>query len=148
MAFQRMMACHSTPRLILSDNAAEYVRADKELKALMEAISSLEVRKKLGEKGIEWRFVPALSPSHNGVSEVLIKGAKNALYKIFQGKLLTESELTTAIKLAQGQMNMRPLICITDDKDDGNLLTLTPSHLLLGKPLVALPSSFDIEFVG
>ena len=45
MAFQRLTACHSTPRLILSDNAAEYVRADKELKALMEAISSLEVRK-------------------------------------------------------------------------------------------------------
>ena len=83
MALQRLTACHSTPRLIISDNAAEYVRADKEVKALMETISSLEVRKKLGEKAIEWRFVPALSPAQNGVSEVVIIGAKNALYKIF-----------------------------------------------------------------
>ena len=109
----------------------------------METISSEEVRRALGEKGIVWRFTPALSPQHNSVSESLIKGAKDAIYKTFSGKFLTETEMGTAIKLAQARMNQRPLVAISDDKDDGNILTLTPHHLKMGKPLTILPSSLD-----
>ena len=148
MAFQRFCAENSTPRFILSDNASEYVRASKELQAVLKTISSDEVRKTLGEKGFIWRFSPAVSPQHNSVSESLIKGAKDAIYKTFTGKHLTETELTTAMKLAQARMNSRPVMAISDNKEDGNLLTLTPHHLKMGKPLTILLSSLneiDIE---
>ena len=68
MAFIRMTSAKSTPRFILSDNAAEFVRADKEIQEVMQLISSEEVRKQLGEQGIEWRFIPARSPQHNGLT--------------------------------------------------------------------------------
>ena len=143
MAFIRMTSAKSTPRFILSDNAAEFVRADKEIQEVMQLISSEEVRKQLGEQGIEWRFTPARSPQHNGLTEILIKSAKKTLYKIFKGKRFTETELTTAVKQCEGQLNDIPLVAISDDKDDNNLLTITPAHLLLGRPLLALPSSWD-----
>ena len=56
---------------------------------------------------------------------------------------MTESEFNTALKIAQGKMNQRPLVAISDNPDDQNLLTLTPAHLKLGKALMSLPSDFD-----
>ena len=143
MAFQRMTSTRSTPRYILSDNAAEFVRANKELKQVMELITSEEVRRKLNEKAIKWFFTPAFSPQHNGLTEILIKGAKNSLYKIFKGQRFTETELTTALKQAEGGLNSRPLLAISDAAEDSNLLTLTPGHLLFGRSIIQLPSTFD-----
>ena len=80
--------------------------------------------------------------SENGLTEILIKGAKSSLYKTFQGKRLTETELTTAIKQAEGQLNARPLLGISDNPDDDNILTLTPNHVDKLQALVPLPSSF------
>ena len=102
MAYIRMTSVKSTPCFILSDYTAEFVRADKEIQEVMELISSEEVRKQLGEQGIEWRFVPARSPQHSGLTEILIKSSKNSLYKIFKGKRFTETELKTAIKQCEG----------------------------------------------
>ena len=62
---------------------------------------------------------------------------------MFKNIHLTENEFNTAIKIAQGKINQRPLIAISDDPDDQNILTLTPAHLKLGKALISLPSSFD-----
>ena len=73
MAFIRMSSVKSTPRFILSDNEAEFIRADKEIQEVMELIISGEVRKNLGEQGSEWKFIPAKSPQHNGLTEILIK---------------------------------------------------------------------------
>ena len=143
MAFISMSSAKSTPRFILSDNAGEFTRADKEIQEVMELVSSEEVRKKLGEQGIERHLIPARSPQHNGFTEIHIEGPKNCLYKIFKGKRLTETELTTAIKQSESQLNAQPLLAISDGKDGNNRLTLTPLHLLLGRPLVTLHSSWD-----
>ena len=40
-------------------------------------------------------------------------------------------------------MNSRPLLAITDNPEDENLLTLTPQHLKTARPLMVLPSSLD-----
>ena len=143
MAFTRMTAVRSTPSVVLSDNAGELVAASKSIKEIIELINSEEIQKRLGERGISWRFAPAVSPSHNGLTEILIKSAKSSLYKTFKGKRLTETELTTAIKQAEGCLNSRALIAISDDKEDNNLLTLTPNHIDKLEALVPLPSSFD-----
>ena len=77
------------------------------------------------------------------MSESLIKVAKDALYGIFGTTKLTENEFTTAIKLAQGRVNQKPLVGISDDPNDNNLLTITPHHLKLGRAAATLPSSLD-----
>ena len=40
-------------------------------------------------------------------------------------------------------MNSRPLTAVSDDPKDENLLTITPHHLKLGRPVAMLPASTD-----
>ena len=40
-------------------------------------------------------------------------------------------------------MNSRPLIGLSDDPNDDNILTITPHHLKLGRSVAMLPSSAD-----
>ena len=41
---------------------------------------------------------------------------------------MTETDLTIAIKLVQGNMNLRPLVVISDDPEDSNILCI-PKHI-------------------
>ena len=76
----------------------------------------------------------ARSPKHDLTAEALIKVSKSALYGDFGNKKLTETEFTTANKLAQNQMKSRPLVGMSDDPKDDNILTIAPHHLKLGRP--------------
>ena len=62
---------------------------------------------------------------------------------VFGNKKLTETEFTTAIKLAQNRLNSRPLVGLSDDPNDNNILTIIPHHLKLGRPIAMLPSTAD-----
>ena len=86
MAFTRMTAVRSTPSIILSVNAGEFVAASNAIKEIIVLIQLEEVQKHLEEKGIAWRFNPAVNLSNNGLTEILIKSAKSSLYKIFKGE--------------------------------------------------------------
>ena len=59
------------------------------------------------------------------------------------GKLVTETEMYTILTDCEAASNMRPLSSTSENADDQNLLPITPSHLLIGKSLVPLPT--DIE---
>ena len=118
LAFMRMTAAYGSVNTILSDNAPEYHRANKEIQSVMEMITSEETRKKLGERGVDWKFIPALSPKKNSVSEIMVREAKKSLYKTFNGRRFTQTELETALKLAQASLNSRPLIAVSDDVED------------------------------
>ena len=48
-----------------------------------------------------------------------------------------------AIKLTQNRMNSRPLVGLSEDSNDNNILTITPHHLELGRPIAMLPSTAD-----
>ena len=76
MAFQRHIAKNSCPKTILTDNAAEYVRADFEIKQIME---KQEVKQNFAEKDIQWNFTPARSLQHNSISETLVEQSKLSL---------------------------------------------------------------------
>ena len=94
-------------------------------------------------KVITWKLSPARSPNYKSTAESLIKGSKNALCGVFGNKKLTETEFSTAIKLAQNRVNSRQLIGLSDDPKDDNILTITPHHLKLGRPIAMLPSTAD-----
>ena len=140
MAFQRHCSENSFPKFILTDQAPEYKREDMEIQKVLK---KSEVQTYMAEKGIRWQFTPANSAQHNSITESLVKQSKLALYGTFKDVHMTESEFNTALKIAQGKMNQRPLVAISDDPEDQNLLTLTPAHLKLGKALMSLPSDFD-----
>ena len=140
MAFQRHCSENSFPKFILTDQAPEYKRADLEIQKVLQ---NRDVQTYMAEKNIRWQFTPANSAQHNSITESLVKQSKLALYGVFKDVHMTESEFNTALKIAQGKMNQRPLVAISDNPDDQNLLTLTPAHLKLGKALMSLPSDFD-----
>ena len=140
MSFQRHCAENGQPSWVLSDRASEYIKTKNELEDI---INSDTVKKYMENKSIEWKLSPARSPKHNSTAESLIKVSKNALYGVFGNKKLTETEFSTAIKLAQNRMNSRPLIGLSDDPKDDNILTITPHHLKLGRPIAMLPSAAD-----
>lgn len=75
----------------------------------------------MAERGIRWTFTPANSAQHNSITETLVKQSKLALYGVFKNVHMTESEFTTAIKVAQGKINQRPLVAISDDPEDQHL---------------------------
>ena len=72
-----------------------------------------------------------------------MKVSKPALNGVFGNKKLTETEFSTAIKLAQNRMNSRPLVGLSNDPKDDDILTITPHHLKLGRPIAMLPSTAD-----
>ena len=65
------------------------------------------------------------------------------MYGVLGTAKLTETEFPTAMKLAQCRVNQRPLVAMSDDPSDNNLLTIKPHHLKLGRAAATLPSSLD-----
>ena len=140
MSFQRHCAENGIPRHILSDNDAAYIRANEEIQTLFR---SDVAKKHYATNGIRWNFTPRRSPQHNGVTESLVAICRKTLRGIFGATKMTEQEFTTALKLAQMKINSRPLIGVSDDPNDQNLLTITPFHLKMCKPVALFPSSLD-----
>ena len=93
---------------------------------------------------MKWYHSTERSPTHNGVVERIVQTVKKPLYKVLDGKTLTESEMNTVLTDCEASCNMRPLSAISENADDNNLLPLTPSHLILGKALVPLPTDRHI----
>ena len=140
MSFQRHCSENGIPRYILSDNDAAYIRANEEIQTLFR---SDVAKKHYATNGIRWNFTPRRSPQHNGVTESLVAICRKTLRGIFGATKMTEQEFTTALKLAQMKINSRPLIGVSDDPNDQNLLTITPFHLKMCKPVALFPSSLD-----
>ena len=132
MSFQRHCSENGQPSWILSDRASEYLKTKNELEDI---INSDAVKKYMEDKGITWKLSPERSPKHNSTEESLIEVSKNALYGVFCNKKSTVTEFSTANKLAQNRMNSRPLVGLSDDPKDDNILTITHHHLKLGRPI-------------
>ena len=116
---------------MISDNGTNFTAADKELRALVNAMDTKKITEVGANEGIEWRFNPPTGSHHGGVFESLIKSAKKSIRAILGNAGVTDEELLTAIVEVEGLMNSRPLTyCSDDPKDDP---VLTPNHFLYGQ---------------
>lgn len=81
---------------IYSDNATNFVGANRQLTELRHLFLSLEHKKKvqgyLSENNIQWHFIPARSPHFGGLWETAIKSMKSHLYKTLGNASLTFEE--------------------------------------------------------
>ena len=80
---------------------------------------------------IEWKFIPPKAPHMGGVWERLVRSVKEVLYGILQSRVMTDSQLYTALTEVENIVNSRPLTHISDDASDLN--PLTPNHVLIGR---------------
>ena len=137
LAFRRHCSVFSTPRLLLSDNAQTFKRADQDLQTLLSHFDSPSVQNALTQKRIRFLYIPARSPHWGGVYERLIGLTKTSLKKILGRSLITLAEMCTLIKEIQAILNDRPLTSLNSDIHD--LQPLTPNHLLFGFNVTSLP---------
>ncbi|XP_065206647.1 uncharacterized protein LOC135836015 [Planococcus citri] len=114
LGLRRIIARHSTPKLILSDNAPQF----KAVKQAFDIIFTHEW---------SWKFIPAHSPWMGGVYERMVALMKNSLLKTFHNVALSESLLRTALAEIAATLNDRPLTYVVkNDLDE----IITPNHFL------------------
>ena len=90
---------------------------------------------------IEWNFIPDRSPHWGGFYERLIGILKQTLRKLLRASTVTYDEFGYLLSEAERSVNDRPLAKnLADPHEDARI---TPSMLVLGRPLKPEPSESD-----
>ena len=128
MALERIIARRTRPKLIISDNGTNFVGANKELQELWSKVSLTELKRHFST--IEWRFNVPKAPHMGGVWERLVGSAKKALRSLLMSEAFKPEELHTAIIMAEGLLNNRPLSYWSGDNNEAHVFT--PAHFIRG----------------
>ncbi|XP_044315306.1 uncharacterized protein LOC123037686 [Drosophila rhopaloa] len=83
-------------------------------------------------QSIEWHFIPPRSPHFGGLWEAAVKTAKHHFYRAVGSSILGFEELRTLLCHIGAVINSRPLLPLSEDPAD--LDVLTPAHFLTGGP--------------
>ncbi|GFT66208.1 integrase catalytic domain-containing protein [Trichonephila clavipes] len=123
---------------LYSDNATNFVGANIELKKMFNLVCKPDeaLASYMASEGIDWKFLP-LEPQ---ILEVSGRQALN-LFKFYLKRVvgnirLTYEEFLTVIIQIEGMLNSRPLVPLSSDLDDLNVLT--PSHFLIGRSITSI----------
>ena len=139
---RRFISRRGVPSTILSDNGRNFVAASKYLSDMFSVLNTEHntINKFMISHNIEWKFSPAYAPNFGGIWEAGIKSAKSYLKKSLSDITLTFEEISTMFSQIESILNSRPLVPMSDDPNDFEVLT--PGHFLIGTALNQLP---DIE---
>jgi len=143
-ALRRFAGRRGGPRVIYSDNATNFVGADRELKEMHEFAENQfkgSTGEMLASEGIEWRFIPPSSPHMGGLWEAGVKACKHHLRRIMGNVLFTFEELSTVLTQVEACLNSRPLTPLSSDPTE--LQPLTPAHFLVRDSMTSVPD-FDV----
>ena len=121
----------STPRIIHSDNAGEFIQGKNDIKNVFEDLNTYTTHQKLqDELSITWFHSPSRAPKHSGVIERIISTIKKTLMKTLQGSILGETELYTILTDVEASVNTRPLVKLPESADNENISCIAPNHLI------------------
>ena len=133
-AFRRFAARRSLPSKVISDNASTFIVAKNELSNIFK---DSNVKTFMAQNRVDWKFIPKRAPNFGGFYERLVGLTKTALKKTLGRALVTMEELCTITCEIEAVLNDRPLTHFSPEVEDSE--PLTPSHLLHGHRLTALP---------
>lgn len=146
-ALKRFISRRGKCTTIFSDNATNFIGANRELKELLQLFLSEQhntlVFEACRQEGIEWKFIPPRSPHFGGLWESVVKQAKYYLRRAIGSHIVAFDELHTVCCQAEAIINSRPLTPISSDPND--LSPLTPAHFLIGRPLTTFPEPSTVN---
>ncbi|GFT61141.1 DUF5641 domain-containing protein [Trichonephila clavipes] len=135
---KRFVARRGKCATISSDNAKNFVGANRELKRLHNLLKFPEEKLSsyLSSEGISWNFMPPRAPNFGGLWEAGVKSFKFYLKRAVGNLKMTLEEFLTIITQIEGILNSRPITPLSEDIDD--LEDLTPGHFLIGRPITSI----------
>ena len=117
MVLRRFVSIRGYPSKLYSDNGAQLVAANKELKKVVKDLDSKSLQQFGVTQGLKWIFSSADAPWQNGISEALIKSVKRAITLAIGESVMTFSELQTVCFEAANLINERPIGRHTTSQD-------------------------------
>ncbi|KAG8237585.1 hypothetical protein J437_LFUL003309 [Ladona fulva] len=84
---------------------------------------------KLADAGTNWRYNPPAAPHFGGIWEAAVKSVKHHLRRVIGETKLTYEEVSTLLSQVEACLNSRPLLPLSDDPTDFQVLT--PAHFLI-----------------
>ena len=136
LVFRRFCARKPVPTTVVSDNATYFIAGESAIKTIL---GDDAIQQHFSKNEIKWIHIPGRSPAWGGLYERLVGIDKNTLKKIVGKALLTQTELHTILKETEAKVNNRPLTYVESDTTPTSPIALTPSHLINGRILSALP---------
>nr|CAD2152474.1 unnamed protein product [Meloidogyne enterolobii] len=123
---RRFISRRGKPRRILSDNAPTFVQTGKALKTLAMTDDPEEFS---ARSGIDWHFIPQLSPWAGGIYERLVALVKHSIQRTLGRRILPCDDLSAFLTEAEASINSRPLTIVSDA--EGAPIPLRPMDFLL-----------------
>nr|XP_039268783.1 uncharacterized protein LOC120343830 [Styela clava] len=128
-ALRRFIARRGHCTHIYSDNAGNFVLAEKILENSLKIWNDSQIHGYLRQKGITWHKSPPTGSNHGGAWERMIRSIRRIFNAVTQGQTMTDEVFRTALIECESCLNSRPIIPVTFDPRDEE--PLTPNHLLL-----------------
>lgn len=122
---------------IFSDNGTNFVGANNIIISVQDLVEKSNFQGYLNHSKIKWHFLPARSPHFGGLHEAAVKSCKHHIKRVLKGVHLTYEEFYSLICQIEAILNSRPLIPISTDPHD--LDVITPGHFIIGEQLTAIP---------
>ena len=149
LAFKRFINTRGMPRVMYSDNAKTFTRANREICETLASINQV-LEQEADKMHFKWKFSTEESPHTGGVWERMVQSVKRPLHRVVRNAFLTYAELSTICKELEGYINDRPLTSALEE----TMEVITPSMLLLGRKIrpwvdkfasTTLPQKTDIR---
>lgn len=141
--FARFTARRGHCRELWSDNGTTFVGTNKELQRVLAEWGHKLPDEELANYGTTWRFITPGAPHQGGIWEAGVKAFKHHLRRTVGEHKLTPNQLYTVLTKIEACLNSRPIVPMSDDPSD--LQVLTPGHFIAGRPLLQRPLADDVE---
>ncbi|GFW39870.1 integrase catalytic domain-containing protein [Trichonephila clavipes] len=138
-ALKRLCARRGRISTLMSDNATNFKGAAAELNRFIKLICNKNetLANYFASEAIQWKFIPPRSPNFGSLWETGVKSFKHHLYRTLVNSKITFEEFETIIIQIEGILNSRPLVPLSDNINEYEVLT--PGHFIIGRPISAIP---------